>query len=235
MASGTGRGSDRGERHRQWERRWETDWGRHGEQNREWRCVSVNETWPCQQLCLLTYETIISLTKLLPVPFFNSYGAVHWCSCVCARTRVCVKSRPWRMNHATTNWLPIWNEGANMLFCLGSLHGSAGTNQSNKLHSKLEPKFKFISIIGSEGECKYLLPSATAILSLRFTFQWEEVNFFWENQISEVSNWKLSWKLKFLFVYQSALVKFAYSKNCSGVSNNLTMPSSANSDIEKTR
>lgn len=65
-----------------------------------------------------------------------------------------------------------------MLFCLGSLHGSGGTNQSNKLHSKLGPNFKFISIIGSEGECKYLLPSATAILSLRFTFQGKEVNFY---------------------------------------------------------
>lgn len=64
-----------------------------------------------------------------------------------------------------------------MLFCLGSLHGSGGTNQSNKLHSKLGPNIKFISIIGS-GECKYLLPSATAMLSLRFTFQGKEVNFY---------------------------------------------------------
>lgn len=71
-----------------------------------------------------------------------------------------------------------------MLLCLGSLHGSGGTNQSNKLSSKLGPNFKFISTIGSEGECKYLLPSATAIWSLRFSFanerdvQGKEVHFY---------------------------------------------------------
>lgn len=65
-------------------------------QNWEWRCVSINETWPCQQLCLLTYETIISLSQ-------SSY----WCLSLIAPARVCVcacvsqseRSGPWRLNH----------------------------------------------------------------------------------------------------------------------------------------
>lgn len=92
-AAGTGTGSDREQRQRQ--RRWETDWRRHGEQNGEWRCVSVNETWPCQQLRFLTYETIISSTKPLRVPFFNGHRAVHLCLCVRTTARLCACLWSW--------------------------------------------------------------------------------------------------------------------------------------------
>lgn len=99
--------------------------------------MSVNETWPCQQLCFLTYETIISLTKPLRVPFFNGDRVVYLCLRVCVHACEAETLKNESCHHQLASYL----KGASMLFCLGSLQASGGTNQSNKLDSNFQVYF----------------------------------------------------------------------------------------------